>query len=117
MSQSNNVRLLLKDHENVTHAVPVNDDLQVTSGIQAISLSRRMSDAQTTFKYSPQQEQVATVTQSGGERFFVARSIAEIFALAADAAKTGTPTVDLSQDSGEEAIVRKAAAAKNARRP
>ncbi len=115
MLKSNNVRLLLKDIENITHAVPVNDDMTAQSGLQGESLGDSLNDARDTLERLGATESVSTV-RADGERFFVAKSITEIFTLAADAARTGAPVVDMANDSGEQAIVSKAAAAKQSRK-
>ncbi len=109
MQKSNSVRLLLKDYENYTRAVPVNDDLLATSGIQGISLSRQLSEAKQGLDSN-----LVTTIDAGVGRFYVAKGIAEIFQMAAQAERTGAPTVDLTAESGDDAIVRLATKRKQA---
>lgn len=104
MQTANNVRLILNDREQTLHAVPVNDDLVVISGIRANALTGDMAEAQAILN-APQHADKVTTVKSGDALFFVARSITEIFSMAAEAAKSGKPVVHLLHDSGHEKMV------------
>ena len=102
-----NVRLLLKDDEDVTVAVPLNDDLVVKSGIQRNSYPTVISDAIDKLNEPGNAEYVSTVSTQDGV-YMVAKSVSEIFTAAAEARNSNALMADFTKCSGVRAIEAKA---------
>jgi hypothetical protein len=102
-----NVRLLLKDDDGVTVAVPLTNDVGVKSGIQRYSYPARLSEAIEMLNDPKNADKVSTIHSIEGT-FMVTRSISEIFAKAVEAKNSNRIVVDLTNDSGIHAVAAKA---------
>lgn len=107
MSTEMNLRLLLKDDENVIVAVPLNDNLVVKSGIQRNSCPAGISDAIDKLNEPGNAEYVSTVVSQDGV-YMVAKSVSEIFTAAAEARNSKALIADFTRFSGVKAIEAKA---------
>ncbi|MDD9901582.1 MAG: hypothetical protein OXT65_11425 [Alphaproteobacteria bacterium] len=105
----NNIRLLLTKNENVQVALPINDSINIYSGFCENTVNADLADAIEDARDEMEQTtSICTLQNAFNEKYFVAMSIKELFQKIAEASKKGENLVDLAQQSGETALIKKA---------
>lgn len=111
----NNIRLLVTDHKGDEVAIPLNDQLGIRSGLQLNHMPQPIAErlGDTWGEQVQADKSISTLASDHSEeRLVVTLSISEIFTRAASAQKNNELLVDLTADSGFEALIKKASTAK-----
>jgi hypothetical protein len=111
----NNIRLLLTDQKGGEVAIPFNDQLGIRSGLQFNQMPQPISErlGDTWGEQGEADKSISTLDSDHCEgRLVVTLSISEIFKRAASAQKSNELLVDLTADSGFEALIKKTSATK-----
>lgn len=105
----NNIRLLVTDHKGDEVAIPLNDQLGIRSGLQLNhipAIAAQLDEAWC--EHGKKDKSISTLASDHSEEgLVVTLSISEIFTRAASAQKNNELLVDLTADSGFEALVKK----------
>jgi len=106
--QKPSLRLLIRDEAGHEKAIPLNDEVEIKSGLNphGIPYSVREEINYDKFKYSYQDDKNYTTINAGDNNFVLTLGIKKIFSKVAKAQKSGSPLVDLTGQSGFDAILK-----------
>lgn len=112
VNPSSSIRLLVKDASGQEIAVPLNDDLMISSGAKDFSdtgaAEERLRAMGVTYGDLKNNNRITTLNRGAWDKPVVlGLSIKEIFARVAKAQKSQKALVDLTAHSGAEALVKK----------